>query len=311
MDDYILDADGLIRRRTVIETGVADDHLLRTAVRDGAISRIYNGVYVPPPGSLSSIADRELHYRRTVLAAAGKGEGTKAVSHQSAAALHGIPLLDPDLHDVHFTANRRSGGRRQDRACVLHAATWDADETVEVAGVLTTSLARTAVDVARSGSFAQALAVFDATLRLGVAPEELTEIMLRGGRRNGAANARRALALADGDAESVGESLSRALMLGFTDIPLPELQREYSTTSGEKIARVDFDWVGKLVGEFDGKKKYTANGDAADAVWREKVREDQLRDLGLIVIRWIWDDLRHPERFRAILIRGLRRAGLL
>ncbi len=310
MTDYFLDSDGLIRRRAVVDSGVADDHLLRTAVRDGALDRIYCGVYVPPPGPLSSPAERESHYRRKVLAATWKGDGTKAVSHQSAAALLGIPLLDADLNDVHFTANRRSGGRRADRACVLHAATWDADEIVEVGGVLVTSLARTAVDVARSGSFAQALAVFDATLRLGVDPEELTDIVMRGSRRNGASTARRALALADGESESVGESLSRALMLGFSDIPLPELQREYGTRSGEKVGRVDFDWVGKLVGEFDGKKKYTANGDAADAVWREKRREDALRDLGLVVIRWVWDDLRHPERFRAILIRGLQRAGL-
>ncbi len=311
MDDFFIDSDGLIRRRAVVSSGVADDHLLRTAVHDGAIDRIYCGVYVPPPGPLATHAERELHYRQKVLAATGKGEGSKAVSHQSAAALHGIPLLDADLGEIHFTANRRSGGRRRDRACVLHAATWESDETVDVAGMLVTSLARTAVDVARSGTFAQALAVFDATLRKGVDPEELTEIVMRSSRRNGASTARRALAVADGRSESVGESLSRALMLGFSDVPLPDLQRAYFTPAGEKIGRVDFDWVGTLVGEFDGKKKYTANGDAADAVWLEKVREDQLRDLGLIVIRWIWDDLRHPERFRAILIRGLRRAGLL
>jgi len=49
------------------------------------------------------------------------------------------------------------------------------------------------------------------------------------------------------------------------------------------------------VGEFDGKIKYgrlVRPGQApGDAVFTEKRREDALRDHGLEVVRWVWDEL--------------------
>ncbi|RIJ77083.1 hypothetical protein D1871_08990 [Nakamurella silvestris] len=44
--------------------------------------------------------------------------------------------------------------------------------------------------------------------------------------------------------------------------------------------------------------------DAGDAVFREKLREDRMRETGRAVIRWVWEDLDHP----AALVRRLRRA---
>ncbi|MBJ7290400.1 type IV toxin-antitoxin system AbiEi family antitoxin domain-containing protein [Williamsia sp.] len=309
MDDFIFDANGLIRRRTLVESGVADDRQLRTAVSAGSLDRIYRGVYVPPSDRNDPEA-RDERYRTMVLASVSLGGPDKAVSHSSAAALHGIPLLAGDQSAVHFTANRPSGGRKKGRACVLHAATFEPDEVMEVGGVLVTTPARTAVDIARAGAFAQAVTAFDGALRLGVSPDELLEVVRRCSGRTGASTARRALAVADGRAASVGESWSRALMHGFGDIPIPDLQREYRTDDDEFVGEVDFDWSGRLVGEFDGRGKYGRDGTSAEAVWREKRREDALRDLGLIVIRWVWDDLRCPDRFHAHLVRGLIRAGL-
>lgn len=39
-------------------------------------------------------------------------------------------------------------------------------------------------------------------------------------------------------------------------------------------------------------------------VYLEKLREDAIRDQGLQVVRWTWDDLRRPE----LIIDRLRRA---
>lgn len=103
----------------------------------------------------------------------------------------------------------------------------------------------------------------------------------------------------------------------WSDVPTPRLQHEFRTASGRLVARTDFDWEGRLVGEFDGYVKYTCrrgrrgNGeDPSQVAWQEKRREDDLRSLGPIVIRWIWYDLNKPFRLRALILDGLKRAGL-
>jgi len=60
-----------------------------------------------------------------------------------------------------------------------------------------------------------------------------------------------------------------------------------------------------VVGEFDGKSKYglwlRPGETAADAVVREKIREDALRAMGFIVIHWTWKDLEDPAFYRRLL----------
>jgi len=73
---------------------------------------------------------------------------------------------------------------------------------------------------------------------------------------------------------------------------------------------VDFAWphLG-VVGEFDGRVKYgrdlAPDQDPTEVLWDEKVREDLLRELGWLVVRWTWADLRHPEEWLARLVRAL------
>ncbi|MCH6472222.1 type IV toxin-antitoxin system AbiEi family antitoxin domain-containing protein [Sinomonas terrae] len=113
---------------------------------------------------------------------------------------------------------------------------------------------------------------------------------------------------ADEQAESVGESYSRALMaeLGFE---IPQLQ-VWIHRDGRRIARVDFYWPKlRLVGEFDGLMKYTRAKDLSgrtpvEVLTAEKRREDEIRAVGKRVVRWGWDDLLHPERFATILHRA-------
>ena len=76
-------------------------------------------------------------------------------------------------------------------------------------------------------------------------------------------------------------------------LPAPRLQREYCARSG--VYRVDFDWGAKLVGEFDGMVKYgrlrPSEKTVADVVLQEKLREDEIRALGPVVVRWTWSML--------------------
>jgi hypothetical protein len=93
---------------------------------------------------------------------------------------------------------------------------------------------------------------------------------------------------ADRRAESALESLAR---VWFADagLPAPDLQTTFChPQNGDFVARVDFSWLQhRTVCEVDGRAKYDRAG---DVLWREKLREDALRDLGLEVVRGYWLD---------------------
>lgn len=312
--EHELTPDGLILRRNARTAGLSD-HSLQAATRHGTLERVYWGMYLPSgsAGELLTREQRQHRYRYKVLGAVDAGRGDKAVSHWSAAALWGMPMLGGDLERVHFTANRTGGGRDRTRACTLHATPWQPDEVIELPGLLVTTPARTAVDISRAGTFEQGVCACDAALRMGATRLELETIVARAGRRKGIDTARRAVAFADVAAESIGESWSRALMSTMGDIPVPELQPEIHDSDGVFAARTDFRIRGTLLGEFDGYDKYIRylkpGESPADAVYREKRREERLNELGFTVARWGWDDLMNPDRLRRILRNGLRRAG--
>jgi hypothetical protein len=122
--------------------------------------------------------------------------------------------------------------------------------------------------------------------------------------------ARRAITFADAGGHSVGESRSR-VAIARARLPAPVLQWEVRRRDGQFIGQVDFGWpqLG-TVGEFDGRVKYgkllRPGEDPAEALFREKQREDALRREDLGVVRWIWRDIanftpiadRLRERFR-------------
>lgn len=170
-----------------------------------------------------------------------------------------------------------------------------------------TSLARTVVDHARTVPLVQAVAAGDRALLAGLDRTELDDQLEAARARRGVARARYAATLLDSRSESVGESVSR---VAFVEggLPAPESQVELFDDT-RLIARVDFLWPEYgTVGEFDGRIKYgrllQPGESAADAVFREKQREDAIRELGYQTVRWTWPDLFPPDQ----LVSRLRRA---
>ena len=75
----------------------------------------------------------------------------------------------------------------------------------------------------------------------------------------------------------------------------------------------DFGWPKlRTVGEFDGRVKYgrllKPGGDPGDAVYAEKLREDDLRDQDLEVVRWTWPEIDHFDPVAERLRRRFDRA---
>lgn len=287
MTTYPTDEHGLIFRSTALAAGYTDNELTR-ARRRGDLVSVGSGTSVTP----AERTPEQLH-RLSAIAASKQATKPITLSHQSAATLHQLAMLKPNFRRVHTTTGRSHGAHRSSTRHE-HTGTLTESEVVVVDGVRVTSLERTAVDVACTTphGFAGALSVFDSALRAG-ADSEVMRAMLRR-RRHGVGQARRALHHADGASENPGESWSRAQLIEAGS-PIPRLQNEFYDEDGEHVARTDFDWAGLLVAEFDGDVKYRKHLKPGEtpfqAMKREKTREDALRKLGIMVIRWTWKDL--------------------
>lgn len=292
-------------RPHLIAAGVTDGELRRWR-RARSVTRVRRGAYVrSDDGRLQEPATR---HALAVRAALGHVAAGSVVSHVSAAVVHGLPVWDVPLDRVHVTRDGRGGGRRS-RGLHLHVTTLDPAEVVRVDGIAVTSVARTVVDMARAEGFEQAVVVADGALRAGsVHSGELALAGERARRWPGGPRAVRVVAFADGRAESPGESRSR-VAIQRAGLPAPVPQWEVRAGDGRLIGRVDFGWPQlRTVGEFDGRVKYgrllRPGRTSGDAVFAEKVREDELRAERLWVARWIWDDLDRFERIAARLERG-------
>ncbi len=236
------------------------------------------------------------------------------VSHLSAACEHGIELLNEPRRTVLVTNPVGSCGHRRPLLHTYRARLED-DECLVLRGHRVTGVARTIVDIARTRSFEEAVVAADSALHHGlVTVDELLSAVNRAGRRAGSRRARRVVIFAVAEAESVGESRSRVLM-AHERLPTPQVQFRIHDLDGSVFAVSDFGWKEfDTVGEFDGAEKYgrllTPGERPGDKVFQEKAREDRIRDAGLQVVRWTWDELDRPKdlaaRIRRTLDRGLR-----
>jgi hypothetical protein len=164
-----------------------------------------------------------------------------------------------------------------------------------------TTLARTAVDLARWCDAEDAIMALDRAMRLGAGRAEMLGVLERHRGWPGVRQAERLVLFADPRAESPAESVARWILceLGF---PAPELQVDLYDARGKWIARVDTLFrPERTVIEVDGKVKYTdPKVDPREALWQEKLREDRIREAGWQVVRLTWAHLKGSrEELRA------------
>ncbi|TFC87582.1 hypothetical protein [Cryobacterium sp. TMT4-31] len=283
---------GLILASDAARVGL--HHELRREYERHTVIRLRRGVYTRAAEWDALGADAR--YLRRIHAHAATAEAPAVYSHVSAAALWGLPIVGAWPADIHLATTTAAGGRSR-RGVIRHPQEHSLD-VVEHEGLRVTSVAATAVALARVLRFGQAVAVVDKAIyqsRDGHAlatRADLDRAFDQLGRVTGRAAAGRVLEFASPLSGSAGESISRAgiFLLGFL---LPELQVPHWDHAG-LIGFTDFFWrsVGR-VGEFDGHGKYlrdefTGGRSTADIVMAEKIREDRLRALGLGVFRWDW-----------------------
>jgi hypothetical protein len=323
--------DNVILTRDLVAPGDRAEFFRR--VRQREFVPIFRGVFVR--AEHWSSLNREECYRARVKAAAAfadcvaspasadstaRAAGRPVFSNHSAAALWRLAWIGEWPEQAHTVEPIAAGGR-SNAMFIRHTGGVPADR-VEIDGLDVTTLPRTVVDLARTESFGRAVTLADSALRRtlhpvdGVPRTHLTRAGLeaeldRVPVRHGSATARRVIEFADGAADRPGESMSRVSMR-VAGLPPPQLQVKLAGASG-RIWTVDFWWAfANLIGEFDGKSKYTEaeflrGRTPQQAVYDEKLREDDLRAAGHRMRRWPWKVALSPALLRDLLVgAGLR-----
>jgi len=293
-------------RRDLLATGVTDAEI-RAAVRRGRTTRLGSGLYVDT--HLYRTLNPDEQYSIRVRAEVAKALQL-VVSHESAATIHELPLVRFDRAIVHLTRPGTGGGRRTATRWV-HAGELPGKFRIILEGVDLTSVARTLVDLGRTSAIDTTVAAGDAALHGHITSwSEILDALREARCHKGSARAWRALRLLDARAESPGESLLRLGLMG-RGLPEPTLQVEIRDDRDRFVARVDLAFLryGVLV-EFDGRGKYREllkpGQDVTQAVLEEKAREELLTELGWLVIRVTWADLRDPGRLAERIARACR-----
>ena len=272
----------------------------------GALRSPRTGVYAPAALVDSVAADQAAAHLLQVAAAIASTRSRVAGSHRSAAIVHGLSLAGPPhINWIELTRTRDGQGSRSRRpGILLHVAALPAGHVSWCRGVPVTSVARTVVDLARIVPFAEGVAAADSALRAGLTtPGELATVLGQCPGWPGVRRARRVVAFADPLAESVLESISRAV---FHEHGLPPPELQVGVGDEEDIAgRVDFLWRRhRTIAEADGAIKYSRPAEAM----AQLDRDARLRDAGFEVVHFTWPEItRVPGQVVAAIRTAFRR----
>jgi hypothetical protein len=272
----------------------------------GAWVRLRRGVYVTTDALAALEAGGRRYQAECVAVLLCLDRPRTAISHGSAAVLWGFLVRRDAVTEVRLTDPALS---RRGRGFRIAQAPLRPGEVMRSGQIRLTSTARTLLDCAREWDLDDAVVAMDDALR----KKKVTLDQLRDGATTMAgwsriSRATRAVALANGRAESPLESRGRLRMVGAGLIP-DELQVEIR--SGGRLVGVVDAWFEQaaVAVEFDGQIKYTdpwRNRSPAQVLWEEKRREDELRALDIRVVRVAEADLgsawpRTEERLRELV----------
>jgi hypothetical protein len=251
--------------------GTAAREQLRRLCQTGQLVRVRRGRYAEP--GYTDAPARAATERLDAVA-----------SHATAAAAWGIATLSRRDQLVWLTRPRRKQGALRDYPdVVLHHAALPDDHVTLQHGLPVTSVARTVVDLARLQPFRAGVVAADSALRQRLCEqEELVAVTSACRGWPGIRKARAVVGFADARAATPLESISRVAFHDY-GLPSPLLQAPIGG-----VEPVDFLWdTWRVIGEADGLMKHTA----ADALRREKLREEALVQRGFTVFRWTWRDV--------------------
>lgn len=287
---------GVVLRREAIEFGLTDRDL-RYAVRHHRLVRIRQGAYTLPELWEGAFPEERHLIRCESVRRTLRGE--VAFTHASALVIQGVAVWGVDLTKVHVTRLDGAVGRTE-HGVVHHVGRFDRSTALQVGAFLTSHPAAAVIETSTLTGVEGGLVAADSALNKGLTTAaDLRDCFVERMRWPNSRSTRLVVAMADGRAESPGETRMRVLCW-TQHLPAPDLQIEIHDASGKAFARTDFGWERHgVLGEFDGRQKYgrllKPGQKIEDVIIREKMREDKIREItGSRFIRYIWADLSTP-----------------
>jgi hypothetical protein len=289
------------------------DGRLRTLVAAGQLVQLRRGVYATSDILARAESDPGLRHALDVAAVRATRGSSLVASHQSAATLHGLRLLEAMPTGV-VTLTIPPGTRKGSYGrygVICHAADLPKAHVTSLYGVPATTAGRTVIDIARKSSFMEGVVVADSALyERYTSKTELRRVLASCPHWPGIAQASEVVDFASGLAESAFESCAR-VVFREQGLPPPELQVHILGRDGTQIARVDFLWRRyAVIAEADGLLKY----DSGQKAIAERQRDRLLQEVGYEIVHFTWKELftdpaRVARRIREAFARQLRLSG--
>lgn len=272
----------LIQIRTAREARVllGGAHRLERAARRGDLTRLRSGAYADSD-NLVGVSEEALHLAR-VAASRLAAIREPVFSHESAAALLGIPLIGDWPERARTTVPKN--GTKSSGSVQRTRRTLGPHEIVTLEdGTRVTSPARTAIDLAAGRSLLAGIVAISYVRHAGVPLGDLERAVDELGSGSGVRRTRAAIRRSADRSESALETLVLVRLQDY-GFETPELQRPIRGIDGREY-RVDFAWQDdRILLDVDGYSKYEAiaaasGRTAAEVVLEEKRREDALRPM--------------------------------
>lgn len=312
--DHAAAQHGVFRRSDLLALGI-DPEIIRSFLARNWWIRLHHGVYVDSE-VLAAATDPRQHTQVIATAAISALPGPAYAFGPSAALLQGL-VVDKDLTRIvsivrPVGSDQRAFRRRITSDDHLTGVTVHRHHVAEgnlttVEGIPCVDGATAALTTAAMSEDMWAVATLDSFVWRDPDKRELLKALLdewRGLR--GLGTARKAVELSRVGAQTALESISRFRLMS-EGLDEPALQVPFHDEQGV-IGYADMVWHDlRVIGEADGLGKYASREDLI----AEKRREDRLRALGWVVVRWTWDEIFRSPRAVAERIRRARHSASL
>lgn len=282
---------GLVLRRQALAAGMTVQQV-GALVRTGDWVAVRRGVYTTRAHweSLDPYVGRP---QLEVWAASLTTRTPHYVSHDSAAYLHGLPILEARPRLVHVTRVGALGGRTR-HGIKHHKAPVRDEQIVFVDDHPVLDVPRTVADIGREHGVRNGVVAAASALRSGVPRSSLRAAIAPMRSWPYVTAPRLAVEVADPRCESPGEDLT---LLMLTQLGLGFIEPQFGLQDAGRYAWVDFR-VGRHLVEFDGRRKYLrqeagglSDRPAEEVVLREKGRQDWLCGFKLGMSRVVWSEV--------------------
>ncbi|WP_162799326.1 hypothetical protein [Nocardioides sp. 616] len=290
---------GLVTRSQALAVGYTEREIRALIRPGGPWVVVRHGIYV----ERSHLSTREPRDRWLLRDRAARMQARRPgiLSHDSAARALGIRMLDVDHPGSHLLYLGPRGSRTNSGVTRHRDLLPQCIELVD--DLVTTSYARTALDIGRLHGFTHGLVAVDSVRNMGVPLRDLEAELARMTHHPHIARARAAVGASDPGSESVLETLARELV---QELDVGEVETQFAVgLAGGRTVWCDLR-VGCHIFESDGFVKLVgmeAGGVATEpadrVLWKQQQRQTEICAEGLGMSRIVWADLHGPARDRA------------